>query len=175
MADGRIHVSPFHRRDRSLAGFVLSGRWPNSTREWTQFLAFAVRYAAVPGMVPTTSVFRAVEDLPEEPEPDVVGLVTCVGPVLGDGAPRPGDLAEPQPPALLVLHPPSETLPSTPEVVGAASGCVLLPGVPHLGLEHRAGWVEAEADGTVTQLLTRVGVAASDHPDLAVLATLCAA
>lgn len=175
MHEERVHVSPYHRRDRSLAGFVLSGRWPNSTREWTQFLALAVRLAAVPGMLPTTAVFRAVEDLPDDPEPDVVGLVTCVGPVLGEGAPRPGQLAEPHPAALIVLHPPSETLPSTPEVVGAASGCVLLPGVPHLGLEHRAGWVEAEPDGTVTRLLSRVGVDPTVDPDLAVLATLCAA
>jgi hypothetical protein len=174
MADG-VQVSPFQRGDRTLAGFVLSGRWPASTREWTQFLAVAVRLAAIPGMVPTTAVFRAVEDLPDDPTPDAVGLVICVGPVLGAGAPAPGQFAEPQPPAILVLHPPGETLPSTPEVVGAASGCVLLPGVPHLGLDHRAGWVEAEADGTVTRLLSRVGVDPAIDPDLAVLATLCAA
>ncbi len=47
-----------------------------------------------------------------------------------------------------MLHPPSETMPSLPECTGAASGCVLLPGLPYLGLEHRAAWVEAEADGT---------------------------
>ena len=38
----------------------------------------------------------------------------------------------------------------------AASRCVLLPGLPHLGLEHRAAWVEAEADGTVTSMVSRV-------------------
>jgi hypothetical protein len=52
---------------------------------------------------------------------------------------------------------------------------VLLPGVPHLGLDHRAAWVEAEADGTVTKLLSRVGVDPREDPDIAVLATLCAA
>jgi hypothetical protein len=103
-----------------------------------------------------------------------VGLVTGAGPVLGDGAPRPGQFADPQPAALIVLHPPMETSPSTPEAEGAASGCVLLPGVPHLGLDHRAGWVEAEADGTVTRLLSRVSVHLGDDPDIAVLATLCA-
>ncbi len=169
-----IEVSAFAGKDRSLAGFVLSGRWPATTREWTQFLAVAVRFAAMPGLLPTTTVFRAVEDLPEDPQPDTVGLVTAAGPVLGEGAPRPGQFAEPQPAALIVLHPPSETRPSIPESEGAASGCILLPGVPHLGLEHRAGWVEAEADGTVTQLLSRVGVDLTVDPDVAVLATLCA-
>ena len=169
-----IEVSAFSGKDRSLAGFLLSGRWPENTREWTQFLAIAVRFAAMPGLVPTTMVFRAVEELPDDPQPDTVGLVTVAGPVLGDGAPRPGQFADPQPPALLGLHPPSETRPSTSVAEGVASGCVLLPGVPHLGLDHRAGWVEAEADGTVTRLLSRVGVTLGDDPDIAVLATLCA-
>lgn len=169
-----IEVSAFAGGDRSLAGFILSGRWPQTTREWTQFLAIAVRFAAMPGLLPTTTVFRAVEDLPQDPEPDTVGLVTAAGPVVGQGAPRPGQFSEPQPAALLVLHPPFETSPSTPEAEGAASGCVLLPGVPHLGLDHRAGWVEAEADGTVTRLLSRVGVDIASDPDIAVLATLCA-
>ncbi len=49
-----------------------------------------------------------------------------------------------------------------------------LPGIPYLGLDHRAGWVEAEADGTVTRLLSRVSVDLREDPDIAVLATLCA-
>ena len=73
---------------------------------------------------------------------------------------------------MLLLHPPSESRPSTPEVQGAASGCVLLPGVPHLGLEHRAAWVEAERDGTVTRLVSKVGVDPAQDPDTAVLAML---
>jgi hypothetical protein len=170
-----IHVSPFHHRDYSLAGFVLSGRWPHSTREWAQFLAVAVRWAAQPGGLSTTTVFRAVDELPIDPQPDVIGLVTAAGPVIGEDAPLPGALVDPQPTALFVLHPPSETAPSTPEADGAASGALLLPGMPHLGLDHRASWVEAEADGTVTRLVSRVGVNPGEDPDLAVLATLCVA
>jgi len=170
-----IEVSALAGRDRSLSGFLLSGRWPQSTREWTQFLAIAVRFAAIPGLLPTTTVFRAVDETPDDPAPDVVGLVTCAGPVIGVGAPTPGAFASPQPLALIVLHPPSETSPSTPEAEGVASGVVLLPGMPHLGLDHRAGWVEAEADGTVTRLLSSVNVELTCDPDLAVLATLCAA
>ena len=170
-----IEVSSFHHRDHSLAGFILSGRWPQTTREWTQFLAVAVRIAAQPGFLAHTSVFRAVDELPDDPEPGTVGLVTCAGPVIGEDAPGPGALATPQPTALIVLHPPGETTPSTPEVVGAASGALLLPGVPHLGLDHRASWAEAEPHGTVTRLLSRIGVDPSEDPDIAVLATLCAA
>ncbi len=175
MSEPNVEVSPYSGGNRSLSGFVVSGRWPSSTREWAQFLALAVRLAAVPGMVPTTAVYRAVEDVEAQPVPHTVGLVMLAGPVLGDGAPQPGQFSDSTPPALILLHPPQESRPSTPEVVGAASGCVLLPGLPHLGLEHRAAWVEAEVDGTVTRLVSKVGVDPSLDPDTAVLAMLLAA
>jgi hypothetical protein len=63
----------------------------------------------------------------------------------------------------------------TPEVAGVASGCVLLPGAPHLGLDHRAAWVEAEPDGTVTRLVSRRGVDPAMDVDTAVLAMLLVA
>ncbi len=175
--DRAVEIAPFSRGGVPLAGFVVSGRWPTTTHEWAQLLTLAVRLAAVPGLVPATSVFRTSDDRPDSSGaiPDPVGLVLLAGPVLGSGAPSPGALAEPQPAALLLLHPPAESVPSTPESAGAASGCVLLPGLPHLGLEHRAAWVEAVADGTVTRLLSQVGVDPAHDPDTAVLAMLLAA
>jgi len=170
-----VEIAPYQGGDDLLSGFVVSGRWPLSTREWAQFLTLAVRLAAVPGLVPTTTVFLAVEDTPEGPLPGAVGLVTSAGPVLGTGAPGPGEFGGRTPPALLLLHPPSESRPSIPEASGAASGCVLLPGIPHLGLDHRASWVEAERDGTITRLISKVGVDPAQDPDTAVLAMLLAA
>jgi hypothetical protein len=126
-------------------------------------------------LLSTTTVFGAREELPDEPEPDTVGLVLAEGTVFGESAIQPGYFAQRQPPALLMLHPPSETTPSLPECNGAASGCVLLPGLPYLGLEHRAAWVEAEADGTITSMVSRVGVDPISHPDTAILAMLLAA
>ncbi|UTT48766.1 peptidase [Rhodococcus gordoniae] len=169
----RIELSTF-QSDGSLRGFVVSGRWPATTREWAQVLAMTVRIASLPGLLPTSTVFGVKEELPENPEPGTVGLVVAEGPVLGERAVRPGRFAEHQPPALIMLHPPSETTPSLPENAGAASGCVLLPGIPHLGLEHRAAWVEAEPDGTVTALVSKVGVDPGNDPDTAILAMLLA-
>lgn len=171
---GPIGVSPFHSRG-ALKGFVISGRWPDSTKEWAQLLMVAVRVASLPGLLSTTTVFGAREELPDEPEPGTVGLVLAEGTVFGESAIQPGYFADHQPPALLMLHPPSETTPSLPECTGAASGCVLLPGLPYLGLEHRAAWVEAEADGTITSMVSRVGVDPISHPDTAILAMLLAA
>lgn len=173
-SDRPIGVSPFHSRG-ALKGFVISGRWPDSTKEWAQLLMVAVRIASLPGLLSTTTVFGAREELPDEPEPGTVGLVLAEGTVFGESAIQPGYFAEHQPPALLMLHPPSETTPSLPECTGAASGCVLLPGLPYLGLEHRAAWVEAEADGTITSMVSRVGVDPISHPDTAILAMLLAA
>ncbi len=124
-----IEIAPFHSRG-SLKGFVVSGRWPDSTKEWAQLLMVAVRVASLPGLLSTTTIFGAREELPEEPEPGTVGLVVAEGTVVGESAVPPGYFADHQPPALLMLHPPSETMPSLPECTGAASGCVLLPGLP---------------------------------------------
>lgn len=169
-----IEIAPFHARG-SLKGFVISGRWPDSTKEWAQLLMATVRVASLPGLLATTTIFGVREELPEQPQPGTVGLVLAEGPVVGEAAVPPGHFAEHQPLALLMLHPPSETMPSLPECSGAASGCVLLPGLPYLGLEHRAAWVEAESDGTVTSMVSRVGVDPISDPDTAILAMLLAA
>ena len=142
-----VHVSPFMRADYSLAGFVISGRWPSTTHEWSQFLALAVRIAAYPGTLARTSVFRSIDDLPDDPQPDTVGLVTLAGPVIGDDAPRPGELATPQPAALFVLHPPSETTPSTPESAGAASGALLGMALYHAAFGFTSAFRVLLADG----------------------------
>ncbi|MGX1804745.1 peptidase [Nocardia sp. NPDC055321] len=170
----QIGVLPFQSRG-SLRGFVISGRWPDSTKEWAQVLVLAVRVASLPGLLPTTTVFGAREELPEDPDPGMVGLVIAEGTVLGQEALLPGRFAQHVPPALIMLHPPRETRPSLPECTGAASGCLLLPGLPHLGLEHRAAWVETDTDGTVTSMVSRVGVDPISDPDTAVLAMLLAA
>lgn len=170
-----VQLSAFHRRDLSLAGFLLHGRWPESTCEWAQLLILAVRIAAVPGILPTTTVFRAAEDRPEVGGARAVGVLCAAGPVVGEHAPAPGALGDPRPQAVFVLHPPSETRLSVPEADGAASGTVLLPGLPDLGMGHRAAWVEADASGSVSKLLSAVEVDPWQDVDLAVLATLMAA
>ncbi len=175
MANDRIQVSPMHRADLSLAGLLLHGRWPESMREWVQVLLLAVRVAAVPGTVPTTEVFRARDAREVEAPGDPVGVVAYEGPAIGSGAPGPGAFALETPTALMVLHPPAETVTEMREDEGAASGCLLLPGLPELGLEHRAAWVQADAQGNISRLLSTARVRPMTDPDLAVLATLLAA
>lgn len=99
-----IGLAPFHSRG-ALKGFVVSGRWPDSTKEWAQLLMAAVRVASLPGLLSTTTVFGVREELPEAPPPDTVGLVIAEGPVVGESAIAPGYFADHLPPALLMLHP----------------------------------------------------------------------
>ncbi len=168
-----VEVAPL-QSEGSLYGFLLIGRWPEDTVEWAKFLVLAVQIAAVPGMLPTSTVFRVREELPEQPQAGAVGLVVAEGQLLGKHPLRPGSFAAHQPPGLIVLHPPSSTLPTVPDY-DVASGCVFLPGLPHLGLDHRAAWVAADCEGTVTHLVSKVGIDPQGDADTAALAMLLAA
>ncbi|MGI8459430.1 MAG: peptidase [Propionibacteriaceae bacterium] len=168
-----IEVSPL-QSGKGLWGFMISGRWPEDPVEWSKFLVLAVQLAAVPGLLSGSTVFRAREEVPEEPQPNAVGLVVAEGYLIGDHPLRPGQFAHPQPPALVVLHPPASTLSSVPDYE-VASGCVFLPGLPHLGLDHRASWVAADRSGTVTELHSRCGINPLADADTAALALLMTA
>lgn len=171
--DRPIEVTPLQVAGH-LGGFLLVGRWPKDTAEWTRFLLLAVRVAAAPGMLPSGStVFRVVEDVPEAAPRDTIGLVLAEGPLLGAEAVEPGHFGS-LPPGLAVLHPPSTTMTSLP-MHPTASGCLFLPGLPHLGLTHRAAWIEADSDGIITRLASSERVDPMTDADTAVLATLIAA
>ena len=73
-----------------------------------------------------------------------------------------------------MLHPPGSTLSTVPRYE-VASGCVLLPGLPHLGLDHRAAWVQADRDGTITRLVSADNIDPGTDADTAALAMLVAA
>lgn len=168
-----VEVAPLHRGGE-LSGFVLIGRWPDDTLEWAQVLLLAVRVAAVPGMLRGSTVFRVAEEVPEGDVPGAVGLVLAEGPLLGAEQVRPGRFADRTPPGIAVLHPPRSTIASVPEY-DSASGCLLLPGLPHIGLDHRAAWVEADAQGHVTRLASKAMVDPQSDVDTAALATFIVA
>lgn len=167
-----VEVAPC-TRGGSLMGFVISNRWPDDTLEWTNFLLLAVRIAAVPGLLGGSTVFRVIEEPPEGAE-RAVGLVLAEVQVADAEQMVPGRYAEHPPPGLAVLHPPGLTLASVPEYA-TASGCLLLPGLPDLGLDHRAAWVEADAAGHVTRMTSRGNVDPAGDVDTAALALLLAA
>src|ERR1700710_280893 len=90
-----IGVAPL-QSDGSLHGFLLIGRWPQDTVEWAKFLVLAVQMAAVPGLLPVSTVFRVREELPDDPQPGAVGLVVAEGQLIGAHPLRPGLFADAQ-------------------------------------------------------------------------------
>lgn len=168
-----VEVAPL-KAHGSLAGFLLLHNWPQDTIAWAKLLVLTVRLAAVPGLLPASTVFRVSDGVGDDLHPGAVGIIMACGRVTGEGALHAGDLANPQPPGLLVLHPPASTV-AAHKGYETASGCVFLPGVPHLGLDHRAAWVQADMGGTVTQLVSRSDVDPYCDADTAALASLMAA
>ena len=47
--------------------------------------------------------------------------------------------------------------------------------IPHLGLEHRAAWVEADRRGNIARMVSRAGFDPNEDADTAVLALFLAA
>lgn len=169
-----VEVAPL-KSDGSLAGFLLLHNWPRDTVDWAKLLVMAVRLAAVPGLLPASTVFRVNDENAHVVHPGAVGIIIAAGPVIGEGALVPGDLApQPQPPGLLVLHPPTCTVSDVPGI-DAASGCFFFPGLPHLGLDHRAAWAQADAGGNVSRLVSKGDVDPYADVDTAALASLLAA
>lgn len=168
-----VELAPL-KAQGSLAGFLLIHNWPQDTVAWAKLLVLTVRLAAVPGLLPASTVFRVADGIGGEIHPGAVGIIMACGPVAGQGALHAGDLAHPQPPGLLVLHPPASTVAAL-KGYDTASGCVFLPGLPHLGLDHRAAWVQADMGGTVTQLVSKGDVDPYSDADTAALASLMAA
>jgi hypothetical protein len=166
-----VEVAPL-RRGGELSGFLLIGRWPEDTLEWAHVLLLAVQVAAVPGMLPRGStVFRVADDAPETDLPGAVGIVVAEGPLVGAEHLAPGRFSDRTPAGLAILHPPAATVASVPEY-HSASGCILLPGLPDLGLDHRAAWVEADAEGHVTRLASKAMIDPQSDADTAALALL---
>ncbi len=172
-ASPSIEIAPLQYRG-AFHGFMIIGRWPKDTVEWSKMLIRAVQLAAVPGLLPTSTVFCVEEKVPDDPKLHAVGRATKAGSFVGADPLKPGTFADPLPPALVVLHPPASTRSTVPDYQ-VASGCILLPGLPHLGLDYRAAWVAADAAGTVTELHSRCGINPNSDADTAALAMLLAA
>lgn len=169
MAD--IRLAPFQRTDRSLAGLVISGRWPNELREWVHVMLLLTRLATSPGLVAASEIFTATDLVPDNPAQDAVGSILDLGPATDVGVLAPERSA---PTAALVLHPPGAAAQS-PGYHDTATGALLLPGLPHIGLAHQVAWVEVEPDGTVAKLITALVTDTNTDPDVAVLSNLIAA
>ncbi len=98
-----IGLTPF-QHEGTLNGILISGRWPESTLEWTQTLVGSVRIACRPGFLPTTTIFGVVEQRPPHGGEDTVGMMVAIGNVVDDSFVEAGRFLN-NPPALVIAAP----------------------------------------------------------------------
>jgi hypothetical protein len=185
----------------ALEGFTIHDRYPRDTTEWVNLLAVVVTHAALHPVSVTRPLLFAVLDLSDtdavgsyrETRTDDVraGLVeeeageasppfiriAALGPVADPAAEEPLRIVHPL--GAAVIHPLGATRVDDEEdrddVPGSAAGCLLLPGIPEVGLDHRAAWAAVREDGLVSRLTYTSHASPHHDPDVAYLATVMAA
>lgn len=177
-----IRVVPQHDGVR-LRGFSVLGRAPEDTVEWAHILLAMVHQVALhPVVLSSSAVFVAV-DVPADERPPaddadhaLLVRVALLGPVAGPQAPVAGSVGALDPVGLAVVHPLGAARSTHADTEApVAAGCLLLPGVPQVGLDHRAAWAEVRDDGELAHIGSSAHADVTRDPDVAVLATLLAA
>lgn len=179
MASVGIRVVPRHDGLR-LTGFSVLGRPPEDTVEWAHILLAMVHRVAIHPLVLSSSTVFVAVDVPPDERPDdddaLLIRVAAMGPVAGPEAPTAGSLGALSPVGIAVVHPLGSARPAHADTGAAiAAGCLLLPGVPQVGLDHRAAWAEVRQDGELAHIGSSAHADVDRDPDVAVLATLLAA
>ena len=169
-----IRLRPLEK-DGMLSGFNLLGRYPQTTSEWMMTLVSILHRVATSSTLPHSTLFAVNEqhEMQEQVVADIselatlgADLQTCRRALLN---------ASGSPLALLVLHPAGATPEPDLEEPGAhphATGALLLPGLPTLGLDHRAAWAAVDTTGSVQRMQFTTHAHLNETLDLAVLATL---
>lgn len=150
---------------------VVEAPVPQRTSDWMRALVDVLTYVAVRRTLTTSMLYVA------EPGDTTAGLAVTLVPVAplltGLSPATVADLSAA--PGWAVLHP-AGTMP-TPDLDEAGSepvavGSLLLPGVPAIGLDHRAAWAAVDISGRVAHMRYTGHVNGSETLDLAVLAAL---
>lgn len=186
----------------ALEGFTVHDRYPRDTTEWVNLLAVVVTHAALhPVSVPRPLLFAVLdlsdteavgsyrEALPDDARAGLVDddagtdvsppflRITALGAVADPAAEEPLRLVHPL--GAAVLHPLGATRVDDEEerddVPVSAAGCLLLPGIPEVGLDHRAAWAAVREDGLVSRLTYTSHASPALDADVAYLTTVMAA
>lgn len=134
--------------------FTLQGPpTPEKTSDWMRILVSVLTYVARTDIIHASMLYAAN---PGTHQNSTAAVFEPIAPTFELAAIQ--DQLEALPTtytAFVLLHPPGEeTLPDLdePESLPAATGSLLLPGIPDLGLDHRATWAGVSADGLIAYM-----------------------
>lgn len=151
-------------------GIRIVGTAPTRTSDWMRALVDVVTYVAVADALRVSMLYAAD---PQEKHTNDVHLVRLlpVAPALDLGKTQiPTDAS-----ALIMLHPPGQQdFPDLeePDSHPVATGTLILPGVPQIGLDHRAAWAAVDTVGRVAHMRFTTHARMNETVDVALLATL---
>ena len=157
-----IHLQAFWEDDQ-LAGYAITGRRPADPSEWACVLASVLHHGVLhPRAIPHPTLF-AIDDATDidSPEPDLLAVVHPIGAVLEQDQ-LPELLMTPL--AVAVAHPLPRYAPGE-----RSHGCLLIPGMPQLGMSPQAAWASVAVTGEITQLRSRSDISVGLDVDLTVL------
>lgn len=140
----------------------------DSTSDWMRTLVDVLTYVAMIDALDVSTFFVA-ESHPTHVDADVLLLPVAPAVDLRHIA-VPADAS-----ALVVLHPPgAQRMPDLEEPDGLplASGSLVLPGVPEIGLDHRAAWAAVNIRGQVARMNFTTHAQLTENLDLTVLGAL---
>lgn len=151
--------------------FTLQGPpTPERTSDWMRILVSVLSYVAKTDIIHSSMLYAAN---PGPHQNSIAAVFEPIAPTFELGTVQ--DQLETLPStyaAFVLLHPPGEeTLPDLdePEALPAATGSLLLPGVPDLGLDHRATWAGVSADGLIAYMHFTTHAKLTETTDLYIL------
>ena len=165
--------------------FMLAGRpVPQRTSDWMRLLVIVLSYVALRdpfvksmfyiAQTPADHPDRFQQDSEPVPQQDMTAFFSPLAPVF-PVSPQHVLYAPVEASALLILHPAGiQATPDLEEPDGlpVAVGALLLPGMPQLGLDHRAAWAAVSIDGEIANMNYTSHAKLTEHQDIAVLSVL---
>lgn len=163
-----IQPDPTDPRTFQVVDFAV----PQRTSDWMRTLVLALAYVATARPLATSTLYTA-----EPGTGTVAATLIPITPLVGDTVAS-GELDDLSAmPGWVVLHPAG--IVDTPDLdepdgLPLATGSLLLPGLPEIGLDHRAAWAAVDTTGQVAHMRYTGHATGSENVDLALLTALFA-
>lgn len=147
---------------------VVDGGVPLCASDWMRAFMYALAYIATQSPLDVPTLYVA-----EPGQANITATLVPITPLVGGSLPELDDMSTAS--GWAVVHPAgSIDVPELDEPNGfpIATGSLLLPGVPEIGLSHRAAWGAVDTAGRVANMQYTSRASGNETVDLAVLTAL---